>query len=66
VVFGLLAEMEPGFGLGTRAHRATSQWRIDVSSPCLPTAQAFLPETALTLKREVAYVGVSPARTHAR
>jgi hypothetical protein len=31
-----------------------------VSSPCLPTAQAFLPETALTLKREVAYVGVRP------
>jgi hypothetical protein len=29
-----------------------------VSSPCLPTAQAFFPETALTLLREVAYVGV--------
>jgi hypothetical protein len=31
-----------------------------VSSPCLPTAQAFLPETALTPEGEVAYVGVRP------
>ncbi len=51
---------EPEFGLGTRDHRVPSQWRIDVSSPCLPTAQVFLPETTLTMKREVAYVGVRP------
>lgn len=31
-----------------------------MSSPCLPTAQASLPETALTLEGEVAYVGVRP------
>jgi hypothetical protein len=40
---------EPRFGLGTHDQRVPSQWRIEVSSPCLPTAQAFLPETALPL-----------------
>ena len=44
---------EPGFGLGTRDQRRPFQWRIDVLPRYCPTAQAFLPETALTPRRGV-------------